>query len=142
MLVLYNFPMLKQQFSKTQASAYFFVGTQAVLTLFVTAGFGLFGLPETAYATFLGGLVCVLANLSVASRVFRFSGATRAKQIMNQFYKAEASKWLLTFILFAVIIPLLKPAALPFFVMYIGATMVIWFSPLFFKQPSNIKGTS
>ena len=126
--------MLKQQLSNSRASAYFLVGSQALLTLWVSGGFGLFGFPETAYATLLGGSVCVLANLSFAGRVFLFSGATRAKQVMNQFYMAEAAKWLLTFGLFAVIIPLLKPEPLPFFAMYIAATMVIWISPYFFKR--------
>jgi ATP synthase protein I len=134
--------MLKQRLSKTRTSAYLLVGTQAVLTLLVTAGLGLFGLFETAYATLLGGIVCVVPNLAFASRVFLFSGATRAKQVMNQFYKAEGLKWLLTFGLFAVIIPVLKPAALPFFVMYIVATMVIWLSPFFFRQAAIAKGTS
>jgi ATP synthase protein I len=133
--------MLKQQLSNSRASAYFLVGAQAILTLLVSAGFGLFGFSETAYATLLGGSVCVLANLSFASRVFRFSGATRAKQVMNQFYKAEAVKWLLTFGLFAVIIQLLKPAPLAFFVMYIMATMVVWLSPYFFRM-NRIKGIS
>ncbi|MFU8798290.1 MAG: ATP synthase subunit I [Gammaproteobacteria bacterium] len=117
-------------------SAYLLVGCQALLTLSVTAGFGLWGAWEVAYATFLGGMVCVIPQLVFAYSAFRFSGATRAKKIMNQFYRAEAFKWLLTFGLFAVIIPVLKPAALPFFLMYIAALMVFWLTPLIFKSVS------
>jgi ATP synthase protein I len=126
--------MLKQQLHKTRASAYYLVGSQAVLTLCITAGFGLFGFSEAAYAALLGGMVSVVPNFCFASRVFQFSGATRARQVVNQFYKGEALKWLLTFGLFAVIIPLLKPAPLPFFITYIVVTMMVWLSCFFFKK--------
>jgi ATP synthase protein I len=127
--------MLKH-LKKSRTSAYYLVGCQTVLTLLVSLGFYLSGHFDTAYGALLGGAVAIIPNVVFASLVFQFSGATRAQKIANQFYKAEALKWVLTFGLFAVIITCLKPAPVPFFIMYIITTMVIWLSPLFFKSSS------
>ena len=83
-----------------------------------------------AVSAVTGGLVCVLPNAYFVSKLFRHNGACAARQIVNGFYKGEALKLMLSVALFALVFKFLNVNPLVFFVAYIAAQMVFWFSPL------------
>jgi len=78
-----------------------------------------------------GGLASLLPNCYFAYRVFRFSGARAAQKILRSFYAGEATKLLLTALLFALIFKFIKPlnvAAL--FGAFIVVQLTHWAAPL------------
>jgi ATP synthase protein I len=85
-----------------------------------------------ATSALLGGLVSTLPNAYFAIKLFRYQGAHAARQIVNSFYKGEASKLVLSVILFTLVFKCYKPIPLVFFAVYIVAQMVFWFAPLIF----------
>src|SRR5579863_2119024 len=119
--------MLPKQQLQTRACAYYFIATQTALILTVVGILGLLGLFEIAYSAFLGGLVCVAANIGCIRRTFPMTHKPR--QIVNQLYLGEALKWLITFALFGLIIKFVQPIMFPFFAMYITTYMVAWLTP-------------
>lgn len=129
--------MLPQQHHKTRASAYFFLASQILLLCSVTGALSLFGLTAMAYSAFLGGFVCLAANYCSIRQAFP-KGRTTARQALNRLYFAEVMKWIVTIILFSLIIKYIQPIMLPFFTMYIATTMVVWLTPFFFKNATKL----
>jgi len=85
----------------------------------------------------VGGLVCVAPNAYFISKLFKHHGARAARRIVNDFYKGEALKLVLSIILFALVFKFLKVNPLVFFVAYIAAQMVFWFAPLIIVNKQN-----
>lgn len=56
-----------------------------------------------ARSALLGGLACVLPNAYFVMRMFRYRGARYAHKIAEALYQAEAWKFMLTALMFAVI---------------------------------------
>jgi len=111
------------------------VGLQVVVTLLVALGCFLAKGPVEAYSTLLGGVVCFLPNLYFAWAAFRHQGAQAAKEIVRSFYKAEAVKFGLTAVLFALVFALVRPLnPIYFFLTYAVVQVVHWLSPLVIKR--------
>lgn len=62
-----------------------------------------------AYSALLGGLICALPHAYFIWRAFRYRGATKSSQVVQSFYQAEAWKFVLTMLCFAVIFQLVEP---------------------------------
>ncbi|MCX7116855.1 MAG: ATP synthase subunit I [Legionellales bacterium] len=86
----------------------------------------------SAISVILGGMVSLVPNAYFATQLFRYQGAHAARRIVASFYKGEAAKFLLTFVLFALVFVCFQIIPWVFFVTYILVQMVIWFAPLFF----------
>lgn len=111
------------------------IGLQAIVTLLVAVGCYLMTDPVAAYSALLGGVVCFLPNLYFAWESFRHQGAQAAKQIVRSFYKAEAVKFGLTAVLFALVFALVRPLnPIYFFLTYVVVQVVHWLSPLVIKR--------
>lgn len=92
---------------------------------------------KTACSVLLGGLVCIIPNAFFAFKLFRYSGARSAKQIVNSFYKGEALKIILSISLFTAVFVLCRITPLAFFVSYILILMTHWFAPLIVVTKQN-----
>lgn len=111
------------------------VGLQALVTLLVSGGCWLSGDTVLAYSSLLGGMVCFLPNLYFAWQVFLHQGAQAAKQIVKSFYRAEAVKFGLTAVLFALVFILVRPLnPISFFLTYAVVQVVHWLAPLVIKR--------
>ena len=89
----------------------------------------------SAISAILGGLVCVLATSIFAWQHFRVSGGvSQARQMVNNFYKAECLKWVVTIVAFCTIWqwPLLQAEAM--LTTFILAHMIFWLGPVLLKR--------
>lgn len=82
------------------------------------------------WSAILGGMVSVVPNAYFAYRFFQYHGANAANQIVKSFYRGEASKLLMTMVLFTLVFTTLSITPLPFFLAYISAQLVFWLAPL------------
>lgn len=62
-----------------------------------------------AYSALLGGLACAVPNAYFIWRAFRYRGARFAARVADSLYQAEAWKFLLTALCFAVIFQRVEP---------------------------------
>ncbi|WP_281648062.1 F0F1 ATP synthase subunit I [Parendozoicomonas sp. Alg238-R29] len=106
---------------------------QAIVTILLTAG--LFVVDKTAaVSAFLGGLVCLVPNAYLVFKAFSLSGARAAKNIVKNFYRGEAGKFLLTASGFALVFALVKPLdAVVLFGAFMLVQAVNWFTPWLLK---------
>jgi ATP synthase protein I len=84
---------------------------------------------QRAYSSALGGATAVIPNLCFAFFLSRARNKP-AKTLINQFYRGEISKWLLTAALFTIA---LQQSGIDFLSMlgtYIAAVSVFWFALL------------
>ncbi|WP_233586656.1 ATP synthase subunit I [Legionella sp. km772] len=84
---------------------------------------------NSAYSALLGGLVCIIPNALFARKLFKYQGARAAKQIVNNFYKGEALKIILSIILFTLVFIFCKITPLAFFASYVLVLMTHWLAP-------------
>lgn len=62
-----------------------------------------------AYSALAGGLISIVPNAYFARQAFRYSGARRAREISQAFYRGEMGKYLSTAVLFAGVFAGLSP---------------------------------
>ena len=111
------------------------VGLQAAATLLISLAALFSGDKTLAYSALLGGLVCVLPNVYFAWLMFRNMGASAAKEVVRSFYKAEAVKFGLTVVLFALVFIVVRPLnPISFFLTYAVVQSVHWLAPLVMKR--------
>ena len=84
---------------------------------------------NSAYSALLGGLVCIIPNALFALKLFKYHGARAARQIVNNFYKGEALKIVLSIILFTTVFIFCKITPLAFFASYVLVLMTHWLAP-------------
>lgn len=92
---------------------------------------------KAAISALLGGLVCIIPNAYFAIKLFQHQGARSARKIVNGFYKGEALKLLLSFILFTAVFIFCKITPLAFFTSYILILMTHWFAPWIIDNKHN-----
>ncbi len=102
---------------------------------------GLLGLAMSLAALYFGGywefrsalagmLVALLPNLVFVAIAFRHTGARAAQLAIGDLYLAEACKFLLTVIMFALVFAFLQPLAPEWvFASYIAALSAYWLGP-------------
>lgn len=104
-----------------------------ILAVFCAVAFN----GRSAISALLGGLVCLIPNAYFAIKLFKYQGARAAKQIVNDFYKGEAFKIVLSLVLFTLIFIFLKISPLAFFISYISIHMTHWFTPWIIINKQN-----
>ena len=97
---------------------------QFAFTLLLTVLVGLvWGLPY-ALSAFLGGMICVTANLFFAGKLFLSKRYVRPEQILQKFYRSEVLKLLFTFTMFVVVFVLIDIEFAAFIVAYSLTTLL------------------
>jgi ATP synthase protein I len=109
---------------------------QISLILIFAALCALYSANATASAL-LGGVVYFIPNAYFASKLFKYQGARSARQIVNNFYKGEAWKIIISVALFTVVFLKFKITAIAFFASYIMVLMTHWFAPLIVDNKQN-----
>ena len=103
---------------------------QLGITLLGSAVLYLIGGTKAGLSVILGGLVNAVPNAYFARKLFRYQGASAAKQIIKGFYQGEALKIALSVAMFAAVFKFCNIIPWVFFAAYIAAQMVLWFTPL------------
>ncbi|MBA2648436.1 MAG: ATP synthase subunit I [Legionella sp.] len=114
---------------------------QLSLTALIAAGYAVTVSYNAATSALLGGLVCIIPNACFAVKLFKYKGAQAARQIVQNFYKGEALKIIISIFLFTAVFVLCRITPLAFFVSYILIQMTHWFSPLIIsnKEKRQVK---
>jgi ATP synthase protein I len=84
-------------------------------------------------------LVFLIPNMVFARNIFKYKGASSAKQIVRAFYKGESLKLVLSIILFSLVFKFFHLIPLVFFAVYITMQFLIWLAPLIFRNIANPK---
>ncbi|WP_242602195.1 F0F1 ATP synthase subunit I [Legionella nagasakiensis] len=114
-----------------------FFACQLGITVLISALSALISGGTAALSAVMGGLISALPNAYFARKLFRCQGARAAKQIVNNLYKGEALKIILSMILFSLVFVFFKVVPTAFFAAYIVTQMVFWFAPLIFVNKQN-----
>ncbi|MDE3272709.1 ATP synthase subunit I [Pseudoalteromonas sp. G4] len=80
----------------------------------------------------IGGVVALLPNLVFTLYAFRFAGARQVQQVYSSIKRGAGLKYLLTIVLFALVLKSSAVMLLPFFSAYVLVMIVSWFAPIFF----------
>ena len=107
---------------------------QMAVTLVLCIGF--FGVgPVSALSAFLGGSISWIPNSYLIFRFFSHSGAHAANQMVQDFYRGEAGKFVLTACGFTLAFTLVQPLdAITLFGAFILVQAVHWLSPLLLRS--------
>lgn len=82
---------------------------QLLLVSLAGAGLHFAGEPVTALSVVIGGALCALPNAYFGLRAFRHSGARAANRVVENFYRGETGKFVLTLAGFAAVFALVRP---------------------------------
>jgi ATP synthase protein I len=85
---------------------------------------------QAAYSVLWGGMICVLANLYFARKLFASTGALAANKILQAFYWGEAVKLTLTLFLFFIGFKFGSVIPLMLLMGYIVAQISFWLASL------------
>lgn len=89
------------------------------------------------WSSLAGGMIATLANGYFAWKVFAKQQETKPEQILATYYGAEVGKVILTVMLFAAAIVLIKPLSIStFMVAYLINTMIPWFASFYVDDGS------
>ena len=106
------------------------ISCQLMLTMLISMICMLTLSGKAAKSACLGGLVCIIPNWYFAKKVFEQTGARAARQIVNNFYKGEGLKIILSILLFTLVLKFFNITPLIFFIVYLVVQMTAWFAPL------------
>ena len=81
-----------------------------------------------------GGVVAVLPNLVFTLYAFRYMGASRVNQVYASLKRGNGLKFMLTIVLFALILKSYTVVLLPFFCVYVLVLFSGLFAPVFFNH--------
>ncbi|MHB8404433.1 MAG: ATP synthase subunit I [Gammaproteobacteria bacterium] len=113
-------------FAKARQGTLIIVGLQLVATLL--AGLVAAGVAGryAAWSALLGGLINVVASLSMALKLLTGGLAAGPQQWLGRFLVGEALKFVITVALFIVAIVVMKAAFLPLILAYIATYVAYW----------------
>ncbi|MEI4550826.1 ATP synthase subunit I [Pseudoalteromonas spongiae] len=80
----------------------------------------------------IGGFVALFPNFVYTLYAFRFAGARQVQQVYSSIKRGAGLKYLLTILLFALVLKSSTVVLLPFFSVYVLVMIVSWFAPIFF----------
>jgi ATP synthase protein I len=89
---------------------------------------------NAALSALAGGAVAVLPNFVFALYAFRYMGASRANQAYASLKRGNGLKFMLTIVLFALMLKLYTVVLLHFFCAYVLVLFTGLFTPVFFKH--------
>ena len=101
-----------------------------VTTVIIFLGWGI----SAGLSALAGGAIAVLPHLVFALYAFRYMGASRANQAYASLKRGNGLKFMLTIVLFALILKLYPVVLLPFFCAYVLVLFTGLFTPVFFKH--------
>ncbi|PRD22102.1 UNVERIFIED_CONTAM: atpI [Trichonephila clavipes] len=81
-----------------------------------------------------GGAVALLPNFVFAVYAFRYMGASRVNQVYASLKRGNGLKFMLTIVLFALILKSYTVVLLPFFCVYVLVLFSGLFAPVFFNH--------
>ncbi|MEE4244065.1 MAG: ATP synthase subunit I [Kangiellaceae bacterium] len=84
---------------------------------------------HSSWSLLCGGLISVIPSLLFTIKAFQHSGAQAARDVMRAFYFGEALKFLLTIVLFVIVLTLLPVVAVASLIGFILAVMAQLSSP-------------
>lgn len=85
---------------------------------------------RAAQSVFAGAMIAIVGQAYFVWRAFRFAGGAAAKHIVQEFYRGEAGKFLLTSFLFAgVFIGFKEVQPVWLFASFVLQQLVAWFVP-------------
>jgi len=97
---------------------------QLVFTLLFAALVGLVWDLSYAISAFLGGIICVIANLFFAGKLFLSKRYVHPEQILQKFYRSEVLKLLFTFTMFILVFVLIEIKFAAFILAYSFTTLL------------------
>lgn len=83
----------------------------------------LWGFPHAGSA-FLGGIICVTANLFFAGKLYLSKNIEKPEYILHRFYRSEVMKLLFTFAMFTLVFVLLDVHFIAFILAYSFAALL------------------
>lgn len=101
-----------------------------VAAIIVFIGWGV----DAGLSALAGGAVAVLPHCVFSIYAFRYMGASKVNQAYSSLKRGNALKFLLTIILFALVLKHFSVILLPFFSIYVLALLTGLFAPVFFKH--------
>jgi ATP synthase protein I len=101
-----------------------------VTTVIIFLGWGI----SAGLSALAGGAIAVLPHLVFALYAFRYMGASRANQAYASLKRGNGLKFMLTIVLFALMLKLYSVVLLPFFGAYVLVLFTGLFTPVFFKH--------
>ena len=104
------------------------VALVAAVIIFFSSG------VNASLSSLAGGAVAVLPHFVFALYAFRYMGASRANQEYASLKRGNGLKFMLTIVLFALVLKHFPVILLPFFSTYILALFTGLFAPVFFKH--------
>ncbi len=87
-----------------------------------------------AKSALLGGLVAIIPQFVFGLKAFKYAGASKAKLVVDAFYKGEKLKLLLTAILFALVFKFFVIVPIAFFTVFCLIVITSLLTPVFFKH--------
>lgn len=111
------------------------IAAQAAVILAAIAVGGALGGRESALASMLGGLTCMLAQAWFAWRVFRVGPGDPPHAMLAAFYQGEVAKLTLIVVVLIVIFRAWPQVPLaPLVLTFVAVQVVHWFAPLLLER--------
>ena len=101
-----------------------------IAAVFVFIGWGV----NAGQSALAGGAVALLPNFVFAVYAFRYMGASRVNQVYASLKRGNGLKFMLTIVLFALILKSYTVVLLPFFCVYVLVLFSGLFAPVFFNH--------
>jgi len=113
-------------FAKARRGTFIIVGLQLAMTVLAGLVAAVVAGQYAAWSALVGGLINVLASLSMALKLFAGGLAAGPQQWFGRFLVGEALKFVITVALFIFAIVVLKAAFLPLILAYIATYVAYW----------------
>ena len=113
-------------FAKARRGTFIIVGLQLAMTVLAGLVAAVVAGQYAAWSALVGGLINVLASLSMALKLFAGGLAAGSQQWFGRFLVGEALKFVITVALFIVAIVVMKAAFLPLILAYIATYVAYW----------------
>ncbi len=86
-----------------------------------------------AYSALLGGVIVIIPNVIFGRKAFKYAGATKSQQVIDEFYQGEKLKILITVVLFALVFRFLPIVPVPLFSVFCLVMILSLLTPVLFK---------
>ena len=101
-----------------------------VAAVIIFVGWGV----NASVSALAGSSVAILPHLVFALYAFRYMGASKANQAYTSLKRGNGLKFMLTIVLFALILKSTTVVLVPFFCVYVFVLFTGLFAPVFFKH--------
>lgn len=102
---------------------------QAAIAVVMAALWGVISGPMPGLAAFIGGMIAAALTYYAGARVFG-TGTNDPHVMVRAFMRAQARKWILAIVLFAIALQGFAEHALPLIAGFMAALVVYWFALL------------